>query len=542
MPGRWRLSKRPRAEADANARVPPLLPLSTSRKGLSNAVSCWYCDCKITSFNEPIFHFGRRHARVLRAWFSIGIGFSLAALAVVTTVLFLELAITMHIFGNSDVPHSLPISYSSLFGLPPLISSCNFAPADAGYIIISSLISVAFHEFGHAAAVASEGIKLEYVAVFIALLFPGALVAFNHDVLQDSSCFNALRIYCAGIWHNAVLSAASGLMLFCLPLILFPLYIHGESPMVLDVPSTSPLSGYLSHGHLILSLDGMHIQNVDDWVNLSVQISESTFQNGTLSRLGENDQMANGRKGYCVPNFMLKESNKVQFSHDQSTCFGDLTSFTSIPCVSSTVLVDGDVDDSHYNRKEGIFCLNVNDVIKLNKCISGWDKAIINDSTSTCMCSQDETCLSPVQMPGSIWVEITYLNPHSSDCFYSRENPLPSSNCSGTFIFVGDVVSMAHSIQLTMYQPRLDFHYARYLPDVLERIFLCLFHASLALALLNSLPVYYLDGESILEIIIFQLTSMSPRNKEKVLRAFLMGGTLMSIFLLLRIFFHVFVS
>lgn len=156
----------------------------------------------------------------------------------------------------------------------------------------------------------------------------------------------------------------------------------------MDVPSTSPLSGYLSHGHLILSLDGMHIQNVDDWVNLSAQISESTFQNGTLSRLGENDRMANGRKGYCVPNFMLKESNKVQFSHDQSTCFGDLTSFTSIPCVSSTVLVDGDVDDSHSNRKEGIFCLNVNDVIKLNKCISGWDKAIINDSTSTCMCSQ----------------------------------------------------------------------------------------------------------------------------------------------------------
>lgn len=92
-------------------------------------------------------------------------------------------------------------------------------------------------------------------------------------------------------------------------------------------------------------------------------------------------------------------------------------------------------------------------------------------------------------MPGLVWVEITYLNPHSSDCSYSREYPLPSSNCSGTFIFVGDVVSMAHSIQLTMYQPRLDFCFAAYLPDVLERILLCLFHTSLALALLNSLPV-----------------------------------------------------
>lgn len=53
----------------------------------------------------------------------------------------------------------------------------------------------------------SEGVKLEYVAVFIALLFPGALVAFNHDALQDSSCFSALRIYCAGIWHNTAVSS-----------------------------------------------------------------------------------------------------------------------------------------------------------------------------------------------------------------------------------------------------------------------------------------------------------------------------------------------
>lgn len=65
MSGRWRRSKRPMAQADAHAHIPPLLPLTTSRKGLSNAISCWYCDCKITSFNELIFQFGRRHARFL---------------------------------------------------------------------------------------------------------------------------------------------------------------------------------------------------------------------------------------------------------------------------------------------------------------------------------------------------------------------------------------------------------------------------------------------------------------------------------------------
>lgn len=135
----------------------------------------------------------------------------------------------------------------------------------------------------------------------------------------------------------------------------------------------------------------MHVHSVDDWINLSARISELTFQNETLFRHDENNLVANGRKGYCVPNFLLKESNKVQFTDDQSTCFGDLTSFASIPCVNSTALIDGDVKDSHSNRKEGIYCLNVNDVIKLNKCANGWDKAITNDSTSICMCSEVST-------------------------------------------------------------------------------------------------------------------------------------------------------
>lgn len=134
----------------------------------------------------------------------------------------------------------------------------------------------------------------------------------------------------------------------------------------------------------------MNVHSVDDWINLSTQISELTFQNETPSRLGENNRMADGRRGYCVPNFMLKESNKVQFTHDQSACFGDLTSFTSIPCVSSTALIDGYTEDNNSNLKEGIYCLNVSDVIKLNKC-TRWDKAVISDSTSSCMCSQVST-------------------------------------------------------------------------------------------------------------------------------------------------------
>lgn len=55
----------------------------------------------------------------------------------------------------------------------------------------------------------SEGIQIEYIAVFLAVLFPGALVAFNHELLEMIPRVATLRIYCAGIWHNAVVSELS---------------------------------------------------------------------------------------------------------------------------------------------------------------------------------------------------------------------------------------------------------------------------------------------------------------------------------------------
>lgn len=125
---------------------------------------------------------------------------------------------------------------------------------------------------GNVFAGSSEGIQIEYIAVFLAVLFPGALVAFNHELLQALPRVAALRIYCAGIWHNAAVSAdviylclcsyireyhvcaislfnlradylqfplqfcaVCALALFLLPLMLYPIYIHGESPMVLSM-------------------------------------------------------------------------------------------------------------------------------------------------------------------------------------------------------------------------------------------------------------------------------------------------------------------
>ncbi|GAU40632.1 hypothetical protein TSUD_190090 [Trifolium subterraneum] len=183
-----------------------LLPLhtpSSSSNHLSNTISFFYCDYKFTSFNKPLFNFGRKYSNFFRLWFSIGLGFALSAMLAVTLVMVWELAIALNLCGESNEIRS--IISELLFGFPHLLSGFTLSFADAGYICISTIISVFLHEFGHAlAAASSEGIQIEYIAIFIALLFPGALVAFNDELLPASQHLTSLRVYSAGIWHNAV--------------------------------------------------------------------------------------------------------------------------------------------------------------------------------------------------------------------------------------------------------------------------------------------------------------------------------------------------
>ncbi|PNY14836.1 membrane-bound transcription factor site-2 protease-like protein [Trifolium pratense] len=446
----------------------------------------------------------------------------------------------------------------------------------------------------------SEGIQIEYIAIFMAVLFPGALVAFNDELVQASQHLTALRVYSAGIWHNAVgrsperggllfsvgripceghvsvnaarvsvclcvllertvslptrfrsvfqccfcfkcegrtnnvndemkegsvqkhfhihfslvwlpgvirfheltlnhnnldvyMSASCGLTLFLLPLLLFPLYSSGHGAMVLDVPPTSPLFGYLAPGDVIISVDNVPIRNAQEWLKLNTLTYDTQLKNVNISQHTGDLGVLNNRKGYCVPSLVMEASKITELLENQHVCPRELSTFVKISCSDNITLDDGQSETDLSNGRRNIYCLNAKDVVKLDKCGDGWGLA--TSKGSSCSCSQDEFCLAPVQEPGMVWVEITYSS-LSHECLH-EENRLPVSNssdleetnCGATFIFAGDVISMAHSIHLTSYQPRWGPNIVAYFPNFLERILIWTFHVSLALALLNGLPV-----------------------------------------------------
>ncbi|PIN03583.1 Intramembrane metalloprotease (sterol-regulatory element-binding protein (SREBP) protease) [Handroanthus impetiginosus] len=494
-----------------------LLPLRPTRQ-LSSTVSCWYCDFKLLVLNGPLFRFGRRHSRYLRIWFSMGIGFSLAALLGVTMMILCELS------GNS------------LSGLSSLIAGLNISLPSMGYLCISSVIGVIVHELGHALAAAGEGVQMEYVAIFLAGLFPGALVAFNHASLQALPGVASLRIYCAGIWHNAAFCAVCTLALFLLPFILSPFYIHGESPMVLDVPSTSPLSGYLSPHDVIFSLDDYHVHTAKEWEQMTTLLAEQTH---SLS-LGQSSGAANVEKGYCIPQALIEGNTPVQWKGNRTYCPNELVAFASVTCLDESNYNDGGNKNNDQKMREHIHCLDAKDIIKFRKCAYSDEQAPRN--RTTCLCSEVESCLMPVQLPGLGWVEITYssLECHNHGRSLSSGDKHYSSgkrSCHQTFVFVGDLISMARSIHLTSYQPRWPIYSTVYLPNILEKLFTCAFHVSMVLALLNSLPVFFLDGESILEVALQYFSSLSSRMKQSVLRCCLLVGTAITTYFIFQTIF-----
>ncbi|KVH89288.1 Peptidase M50 [Cynara cardunculus var. scolymus] len=561
-----------------------LLPLRRVSH-LSNSISCWYCDFKSSVFNEPLFHFGRKYSRWLRIWFSVGMGFSLTTLIGVTVIILLESARALNLYDG--IPQLNSIQNGSILEFYSPVLKYSISITDVGYMCISSIISVLVHELGHALAAtrlllpihssfavsldlaylvgegqvqlrgrkstltewtkdiknetlglilpkaasvsgrhmsilgemmwgkgihflgSSEGMQIEYTAVFLAVLFPGALVAFNNEMLQMIPRVATLRIYCAGVWHNAALCVVCALTLFL-----------------------SPLNGYLSPGDVVTMLDGKHIRTTNEWKEMAYLLDKQVLQ--TTKQYVSN-------KGYCVPNLVIAKSKNAEIVDNQFICPNGLTLFTTISCAESSTINDSSSNEIGYQlTREHIYCFPAKGVLGEKKCGDGWVNSVKNDGN--CLCTEDESCSTPIHMPGLAWAEITFSRPYSPECQRVGNKMRSSYNnsgsgensCSGTFVFIGDMMSMARSIWLTEYQSRWLYGVA-YIPAVVEKLLVNTFHVSLMLVLLNSLPVYHLDGESILEVALCCFGSLTPTIRKLVLQSSLLAGTLISCLFIFRI-------
>lgn len=145
------------------------------------------------------------------------------------------------------------------------------------------------------------------------------------------------------------------------------------------IPSSSPLTGHLSPGDIIVSLDGIRINSAQEWMGISSLLNQLALESMNNATSVESIRRVNSSKGYCVPDSVLEENKKIKVVENQFGCPDDLASFVAIPCPDTRLL------DGLPKRVEENHCLNAKEVVKFNKCGDGWMGAKTEGGSCACL-------------------------------------------------------------------------------------------------------------------------------------------------------------
>ncbi|NXJ03520.1 MBTP2 protease, partial [Odontophorus gujanensis] len=469
--------------------------------GLS--VSPFHMRWQTALFNRQFYNWGRWKPRFLYLWFSMGMVFGIVAMfgSVIllgkTLIQTLAQMLTEAPTAQNDRMLQVVVSVlkSSSEGCELMLTiflmrysilksshvpGVNLPVSQLSYFFSAILISGVIHEVGHGVAAIREQVRFNGFGIFIFIVYPGAFVDLFTTHLQLISPVQQLRIFCAGVWHNFVLGVVSFMVLFLLPAILFPFYYTGVGALVTEVAEDSPANGPrgLFVGDIVTSLQDCPIYGVEDW-------------NSCLGDISQKSQI-----GYCINAATLQQLSfpaRVYRRLDGTVECCSNNSLTDICFSYSTNL------DSHRYA-----CLPARKVIEASKvCRTNAD------------CQKDfvpSFCVTPSLENQTRLIRVKHP-PHMD------------------MLFVGHPTHLQYTVSLSSFVPRHNF-LSIDLPVVIETFCKYLISLSGALAVINAVPCFALDGQWILNSFLeATLSSLIVEKQNRELVGFLIllaGSTLLA--------------
>jgi len=284
-----------------------------------------------------------------------------------------------------------------------------------------------------------------------------------------------LRVYCAGVWHNFVICVICGCFILLLPWLLYPAYSASGNGgvVVVSVAGGSPLYGHLFSGSLVERIDDCRVESLQDWEGCL----SSSFQGKSLVKTGN-----------CVP----RQHIAVLPEEIYNCCKMNETTVASSLCfVRKVVLDETDIKEA---------CLPVRLTISNPECETDDDCSRAHDV------SMDSICMHP-----DLRSDERLLRVH-----VAREPVV---------LFLGDPRVAYFTVEVSNYLPRLGV-LPLSLPGVLETLMNYMISLSAALALLNMVPAYYLDGQWALLALVDILLPRTNYTRKKILaEAILVSGS-----------------
>ena len=331
--------------------------------------------------------------------------------------------------------------------LTPVMPGVNLPWSDVLYYFITLIVCGIFHEAGHALAASTEQVRVNGFGIFMLFLYPGAFVDLDSEHLSVISPRRQLKIYCAGVWHNVILVLCAMGLLWGLPYLLAPFYSTGMGTVVTSVAHDSVLAGKMEPGTVIQRLNGCPIHSPTDWL-------------ACLDHTSQTPQI-----GYCLAEDIL--SNRPNYHENQTLLAEDGTR----ECCEKTSLTDICFHTYSHTRQHIYQCLTARVVTARKTCSSSRD----------CKELVEHSCVFPAISPPSKLVRIS--------CTPGKD-----------VLFLGDPVILQFIVGTTMYNPNTNS--PLWLPNLLQTICTYFISLSSALALLNMVPAYFLDGQWTLTVLV----------------------------------------
>ncbi|KAM6953542.1 membrane-bound transcription factor site-2 protease [Aplochiton taeniatus] len=438
------------------------------------ALSPFHLKWQTTIFNRLFAYCARLNPHALYLWFSSGLVFGVVSMlgSVLLLIRTLQQTLAQMTSGNPKGTNQQ--------ALQVVVPGVNLPVSQLAYFFTALLLSGVIHELGHAVAALREQVRVNGFGVFVFVVYPGAFVDLFTTHLNLISPAQQLRIFCAGVWHNFVLCLAALALLFLLPVFLFPAYYTGAGALVTEVVPGSPAEGPrgLSVGDIVTGLEGCTVQTVEDWSSCTTQLTSAP------------------QTGYCVPSLSLQPS----WAHGRAFKRLDGT----MECCSNNSLTDlcfsynNPVDRT--SKEKEFACMPVRKMV-----------------TGTRVCRSDTDCLAHGHPSAGVCVTPSLEN----QTRLIRLTHTPSIH----MLFVGYPPHLQYSVSLTNFIPRLGFLHLD-LPVVLETFFKYVISLSGALAVVNSVPCFALDGQWMLSALLEAtlVSVVTERQRRELIGFFLLLG------------------
>jgi len=396
--------------------------------------------------------------RISRIWFQIGAWVTLLLILPSVFLLISNLwTLVSSQFKDSNAENG---SAGAQPTLQVIVPGYNLPFSDLGYYALTLLVITVLHEFGHATAARSEAVDtLDYGIMFFGLCVPMAYVSLPTKDLDLASFVAKVRILAAGVWHNVVLAIAAFAILTSMPWLMAPAFKHGGGLLVTSVAPDS----------ILLGPSGLTIGDVITDIN-GCAVNRSADLRGCVSKAIQQPQV-----GWCIE-AAAAAANRGQTKQDcvQSTNGGqDL-------CFEYFLL----------NDKTAYASLNVR-------------QELLSPTANVCRANSSDECLS-----GRVcmWPAVESL------ARVRRE-------AGKDFLFVGDPSPIYADLGVTDYRLRIEAFFAlNYFPAMAEKLCYYIVILSGALAALNVVPCWRLDGHLILETVIESKTKKfwGPKTRRKL--------------------------